>query len=69
VDAYLLKVGSIPSEQGCKKCGSKSKRLLSAPASSSTISVDNGVQARAVEIPPNLIELNEERRQKEKRRE
>lgn len=69
VDAYLLKVGKIVSEQKCSLCGGLSKRTLSAPASTSKISIDNGFQAKAVEITPNIIELNQERRKKEQRRE
>jgi hypothetical protein len=64
-----MKVGKIPSEKKCSACGGDSKRTLSAPASTSKISVDNGSQSRAVEIVPNIIELNEERRKKEQRRE
>lgn len=48
----------------CKECGSKAKRILSSPASSSKIMVDNGVQARAVEINPNIMEINSERARK-----
>jgi hypothetical protein len=69
VDAYILKVGKISSERSCSKCGSESKRTLAAPASTSKISIDNGFQAKSVEIVPNIIELNEERRKKEQRRE
>lgn len=51
-------------EVACAKCGSKAKRILSSPASSSKIMVDNGVQARAVEIDPNIMEINKERASK-----
>jgi putative FmdB family regulatory protein len=44
----------------CKKCGSEAKRLLSAPTSSSKITIDNG-QPRAVEVYSNIIELQEDR--------
>jgi hypothetical protein len=44
----------------CKKCGKESKRLLSAPTSSSKITIDNG-QARAVEVNSNIVELQEDR--------
>lgn len=40
------------------------KKLLSAPSSSSKITVDNGFQARAVEIRPDIVEINEERSNK-----
>jgi len=44
----------------CKKCGKESKRILSAPTSSSKITIDNG-QPRAVEVNANIIELQEDR--------
>jgi len=45
----------------CSKCGKELKKLLSAPSSSSKIVIDNGIQARAVEIQPDIIEINEQR--------
>jgi hypothetical protein len=48
----------------CEKCNSESKRLLSSPASSSKIVIDNGLQARATEIHPNIQEINTERARK-----
>jgi hypothetical protein len=45
------------------------KKLLSAPSSTSKITVDNGVQARAVEINPDIIEINEARANKNYREE
>lgn len=44
----------------CKKCGKEAKRILSAPTSSSKITIDNG-QARAVEVNSNIVELQEDR--------
>jgi hypothetical protein len=44
----------------CKNCGKESKRVLSAPTSSSKITIDNG-QPRAVEVNANIIELQEDR--------
>lgn len=43
----------------CKSCGTENsaKRTLSGPTSSSKISIDNGVQARAVEVDPDIMEL------------
>lgn len=48
----------------CVKCGKKAKKMLSAPNSASKIVVDNGLQARAVEINPDIIEINKERSSK-----
>jgi hypothetical protein len=69
VDAYIIPVSKISSEKQCKSCGGVAKRTLAAPASTSKISIDNGFQTKSVEIIPNIIELNEERRKKEQRRE
>ncbi len=54
----------FPSALICDKCNGTMKRLLSAPNSSSKISVDNGVQARRVEISPDIVETNEARSNK-----
>lgn len=43
------------------------KKQLSSPSSSSKITVDNGVQARAVEITPDIIEINKARSEKDYR--
>lgn len=51
----------------CEKCKKQIKKLLSAPSNSSKITIDNGVQARSVEIIPNIIELNKERSEKDYR--
>jgi len=48
----------------CTVCGKEMKRRMSAPSNSSKITVDNGSQPRAVEILPNVLELNEERAKK-----
>lgn len=48
----------------CDKCANQMKKLLSSPSSTSKITVDNGVQARAVEIHPDIVEINEERSNK-----
>lgn len=55
---------TIDIETECKKCGSKARRVLSSPASSSKIVIDNGLQARSVEVSPNIIEINSERARK-----
>lgn len=53
-----------PATISCSKCGLSMKKSLSAPSSSSKIVVDNGFQARAVEINPNIVEINKERSEK-----
>lgn len=50
-------------------CYHEAKKQLSSPSSSSKITVDNGVQARAVEITPDIIEINKARSEKDYREE
>lgn len=51
-------------ELACVKCGENSKRVLGAPASASKIVVDNGLQARSVEIYPDIEDINYDRARK-----
>lgn len=53
-----------PATLPCEKCGKIQKKMLSAPTTSSKITVDNGFQARAVEITPNIVEINKKRSEK-----
>jgi len=48
----------------CAICEKEMKKLLSGGSSSSKILVDNGFQARAVEINPDIVEINEDRSNK-----
>lgn len=65
VNSKLYRTGfEVEKEIFCKECKSKSKRILSSPGSSSKITIDNGLQARAVEIDPNIMEINFERAKK-----
>lgn len=54
----------VPSSLICNKCSKIMKKQLSSPASTSKIVVDNGFQARAVEIHPDIVEINTERSNK-----
>lgn len=45
----------------CEKCGETAKRLLSAPSTVNKVVIDNGVMARAVEVHPDIVEINEAR--------
>lgn len=56
-----------PATLVCDKCGEEMNRLLSSPSSLSKIVIDNGIQSRAVEVDPNIVEINEERSQKDYR--
>lgn len=46
-------------------CQKESKKQLKAPSSTSKITIDNGVQARAVEVNPDIVEINRERANKD----
>ena len=43
------------------ECGGELLRQLSSPSSKSTMVVDNGVQAKAVELDRNIVEIIEDR--------
>ncbi len=40
----------------CAKCGKDAKKALKGPASRSIVVVDNGIQARAVEVNLEVVE-------------
>jgi hypothetical protein len=61
---YYRQVNEIPAVIVCDKCQKEMKKCLSSPTSSSKIVVDNGFQARAVEIIPDIVEINQERSKK-----
>ena len=58
--AFVKKASDVKDIEICKKCLSQAKRSLSAPNTSSKISIDNGMQARAVEVDPNIEELRKD---------
>jgi hypothetical protein len=49
----------------CIKCKKEAKKVLKAPSSTSTIIVDNGVQARAVEVNLEVVEDIKDRSSKD----
>jgi hypothetical protein len=64
---FVRSASQAPASLICANCGKEVKKSLSAPSSLSKIVVDNGLQARAVEIVPNIVEINEERANKDYR--
>ena len=67
---FIRQAKDAPAAFLCPKCSiSDMKKMLSAPSSSSKIVVDNGVQAREVEINPDIIEINKARSEKDYRNE
>lgn len=68
ISKYERQVKDLPASLICPFCKTDTlKKQLSAPSSSSKITVDNGVQARAVEITPNIVEINKARSEKDYR--
>lgn len=61
---FFRQAKDAPASVACKNCEKQMKKQLSSPTSSSKITVDNGVQARAVEIIPDIVEINKERSEK-----
>lgn len=67
---YTRQVKDAPVSFLCPNCKiDQMKKQLSSPSSSSKITVDNGVQARSVEISPDIIEINKARSEKDYREE
>lgn len=61
---FFRQVAQAPAFLSCDQCKSPMKKLLSAPSSTSKIIVDNGFQARQVEVNPDIIEINQARSNK-----
>lgn len=64
VSKFFRRATDGPSLLACPICGKDMKKSLSSPTSSSKITVDNGVQAKAVEITPDIVEINQARSSK-----
>lgn len=69
IKKFVRAANEAPSSLICTQCSKEMKKLLKAPSSTSKIVVDNGVQARAVEIHPDIVEINEARSNKNYREE
>ena len=69
VKKFYRSASDAPTLLICEKCGAESKKQLSSPSSQSKLIVDNGVQARSVEINLDVIEANQERANKDYREE
>lgn len=65
---FVRQAKEAPASFLCPSCNQDDmKKQLSSPSTSSKITVDNGVQARAVEIMPDIIEINKARSEKDYR--
>lgn len=60
VTKYFNKVSDVPSALVCPKCGCRMDRTLGAPSQASKFTIDNGLQAKAVEVIDKIWEMNEE---------
>lgn len=66
VSKFHRQAKDAPAFVSCAKpdCDKQAKKQLKAPSSESKVVVDNGFQARAVEVNPDIIEINQERSNK-----
>lgn len=65
VKKFYRSAAEAPTSILCEECGESMGRQLSAPSSESKVIVDNGFQARAVEVNPEIIAINKERSNKD----
>lgn len=62
---FFRQVAQAPAYFLCEYCNKENmKKQLSIPNSTSKITIDNGIQARAVEVNPDIIAINLERANK-----
>lgn len=65
IKKFVRQVKEAPGVLLCEYCNKENmKKQLSAPTTTSKISIDNGVQARAVEVNPDIIAINHDRANK-----
>jgi hypothetical protein len=61
---YFQSAKDVPSVLKCK-CGLEAKKAFGATSSSHLITIDNGLQARRLEVRENIMEINDERSAKD----
>ena len=61
---FFKRGGDAPKSLACEKCPNELKKKLSGPSLASKITIDNGVQGRAIEIQMDVIEANKENSKK-----
>jgi hypothetical protein len=63
---FYRQAKDAPAVLSCVKpdCDKTAKKQLKAPSSTSKIIIDNGIQARQVEVNPDIIEINKARSEK-----
>lgn len=62
-------IKDLKNKQPCPKCGAVDSfvRQLGSPNSSIKMTMDNGIQARAVEVPKDIVEQIEDRNKRGRR--
>ena len=66
ITKLFTKKNQVPGFLDCAQCGTgKLERILSVPSSKSTQVVDNGAQARAVEVMNEVVLKEQERQYRE----
>jgi len=58
---YLKSAKESPASITCSKCGLEAKKSFGTTSSSVKITIDNGLMARAIEVDPNITEINDDR--------
>jgi putative FmdB family regulatory protein len=62
---FFRDIKTVPKSIECPSCKGELKRQLSAPTTQSKLVIDNGSQARSVEVNPDVIEIFKERANKD----
>lgn len=58
---YVKSAKDVPVSHICSKCGLEARKCFGTTSSSVKITIDNGLMARAIEVDPNITEINDER--------
>lgn len=65
ISKYFKSVTDAPNSIICDKCGLEVKKGFGSTSSSHKIVIDSGTMARSIEVDPNIIQINDERSQKD----
>jgi len=64
ISKFFRQAKDSPAFFTCEKCGQEAKKTMSVPTSGSKITIDTPGMARAIEVVPDIIELNQQRSDK-----
>jgi len=65
INKYFKSVTDAHNSIVCDKCGLEVKKGFGSTSSSHKIVIDSGTMARSIEVDPNIIQINDERSQKD----